>query len=87
MEDTIYSKYLKEPSNAQPRHFESESEMALSSLINIIELAGETMDAINEPVEIPAWVQSKIAVAEDYLESISSFMKHRDTVDIIQGDE
>jgi hypothetical protein len=83
----IFQKYLKSPiEHKGDHHFDGETEMAISSLLNMAERIGEILEVIQTPTELPAWVQSKITIAEDYVESVSSFLKTRDMVDVIKGD-
>jgi hypothetical protein len=83
--DDKYKKFLQTPRGSN-YHQEEEEEMAISSLLNVVERAGEIISTLEQSPEIPAWVQSKITIAEDYLESVASYLKHKDSVDLIQGD-
>jgi hypothetical protein len=56
--------------------FEPESRMLLSQLKNIIENAECLISLIKDKEEVEDWVQSKITIADDYLDKLSNYYKH-----------
>ena len=56
--------------------FEPESQMLISQLKNIIENAECLISLIKDKEEVEDWVQSKITIADDYLDKLSNYYKH-----------
>jgi hypothetical protein len=54
-----------------------EQEMAIGQLKNTIDHASELINLISNVKDIEAWVQSKITTAQDYIETVHSYMKGR----------
>lgn len=54
-----------------------EGEMAKSELRNIIQNAEELFNMLDEDTQLEAWVQSKLARANDYLNSVSQYLKYQ----------
>ena len=64
-ESNCGAKYSREPEQFQ----DHEGEMARSQLLQIIQSASALMNMIEEGDELPAWVQSKLTKAADYLKA------------------
>jgi len=54
-----------------------EFHMLVAQLQNIIENAEELMKMIEGRETIEDWIQSKISVADDYIETARNYYKHR----------
>ena len=54
-----------------------EGEMAKSELRNIIQNAEELFNMLDEDTQLEAWVQSKLTKANDYLNSVSQYLKYQ----------
>ena len=51
--------------------------MAKSELRNIIQNAEELFNMLDEDTQLEAWVQSKLTKANDYLNSVSQYLKYQ----------
>jgi len=72
------AKTIKENSNEyehESGEYDQEGSMAKSQLKNIINHTQELHDSLEDQDNLPEWVQSKLAVADDYLTTISDYMK------------
>jgi hypothetical protein len=54
-----------------------EGEMAKSELRNIIQNAEELFNMLDEDTQLEAWVQSKLTKANDYLSSVTQYLKYQ----------
>jgi hypothetical protein len=54
-----------------------EGEMAKSELRNIIQNAEELFSMLDEDTQLEAWVQGKLAKANDYLNSVTQYLKYQ----------
>lgn len=54
-----------------------EGEMAKSELRNIIQNAEELFNMLDENTQLEAWVQGKLAKANDYLNSVNQYLKYQ----------
>lgn len=76
--DSKWKRFLKESDcgtkySREPEQFQDhEGEMARSQLLQIIQSATALMNMIEEGDELPAWVQSKLTKAADYLKAAQS---------------
>ncbi len=67
-----------------PKKSDHEVEMARQQLIEIAqnaEVIYELIQGVSEMQGLDAWIQKKIVIADDYLESVSSYLKGRVEVD------
>lgn len=55
-----------------------EGEMAISQLKAMMEKAQAVLSMLKPESKLEAWVQSKITLADDYLSSVSDYLKHTD---------
>jgi DNA-binding ferritin-like protein len=72
------AKTIKENSNEyehESGEYDQEGSMAKSQLKNIINHTQELHDMLKDESNLPEWVQSKLAVADDHLTTISDYMK------------
>jgi DNA-binding ferritin-like protein len=72
------AKTIKENSNEyehESGEYDQEGSMAKSQLKNIINHTQELHDSLEDQDNLPEWVQSKLAVADDHLTTISDYMK------------
>jgi hypothetical protein len=54
-----------------------EQEMAISQLKSMIDHASELINLVGNVKDLEAWVQSKITMADDYIETVHSYMNGR----------
>jgi hypothetical protein len=54
-----------------------EQEMAIGQLKTTIDHASELINLIGNVRDLEAWVQSKITTANDYIETVHSYMQSR----------
>jgi hypothetical protein len=54
-----------------------EGEMAKSELRNLIQNAEELFNMLDEDTQLEAWVQSKLTKANDYLNSVTQYLKYQ----------
>lgn len=64
-----------------------EGEMAKSELRNIIQNAEELFNMLDEDTQLEAWVQSKLAKANDYLNSVNQYLKYQSLPNLVSMDE
>lgn len=57
-----------------PREYGYEGEMAMSQLKGIIQHAQELHDMLEPNTDLPEWVQSKITLAYDYMQTACDYM-------------
>ena len=57
-----------------PREYGYEGEMAMSQLKGIIQHAQELHDMLEPDTDLPEWVQSKITLAYDYMQTAADYM-------------
>ena len=57
-----------------PREYGYEGEMAMSQLKGIIQHAQELHDMLEPNTDLPEWVQSKITLAYDYMQTAADYM-------------
>jgi hypothetical protein len=55
-----------------------EGEMAITQLKAMIEKAQAVLSMLKPEAKLEAWVQSKITLADDYMSSVSDYLKHTD---------
>ena len=54
-----------------------EGEMAKSELRNLIQNAEELFNMLDENTQLEAWVQSKLTKANEYLDSVTQYLKYQ----------
>jgi len=54
-----------------------EGEMAKSELRNMIQNAEELFNMLDEDTQLEAWVQSKLTKANDYINSVTQYLKYQ----------
>jgi hypothetical protein len=64
-----------------------EGEMAKSELRNIIQNAEELFNMLDEDTQLEAWVQGKLAKANDYLNSVNQYLKYQSLSNPMPMDE
>lgn len=57
-----------------PREYGYEGEMAMSQLKGILMHAKELHDMLEPNTDLPEWVQSKITLAYDYIQTAADYM-------------
>lgn len=68
---------------AMGRQLDDEGSMALTQLDIIEDAIADLRSAIKDPkMQIPAWVQSKITLASDYLDTVAHYMKSNNEDDM-----
>lgn len=60
--------------NKDPREYGYEGEMAMSQLKGILMHAKQLHDMLEPDTDLPEWVQSKITLAYDYIQTASDYM-------------
>jgi hypothetical protein len=66
---------MKEETAEQRGEYDYEGDMAKSSLKTIIRNAQAMHDMLEDDTNLPEWVQSKLALAEDYMVSATQYMQ------------
>lgn len=54
-----------------------ESQMLIAQLENLIENAQELIQMVQGKNNLEDWVQSKVSIADDYIETLRNYYKHR----------
>jgi biotin-(acetyl-CoA carboxylase) ligase len=62
-------------------------EMAKSELYRIIENAEELFQLLDDNTQLEAWVQSKLTKANEYLDSVTQYLKYQSLPNPISMDE
>jgi hypothetical protein len=57
-----------------PREYGYEGEMAMSQLKGIMQHAQQLHDMLEPDTDLPEWVQSKITLAYDYMQTATDYM-------------
>lgn len=57
-----------------PREYGYEGEMAMSQLKGILQHAKQLHDMLKPDTDLPEWVQSKITLAYDYIQTATDYM-------------
>jgi hypothetical protein len=57
--------------------YDYEGSMAKTSLRLMIEAAQELHDMLADDENLPEWAQAKLVLAEDYIDTVRDYMKHR----------
>lgn len=57
--------------------YDEEGSMAKTSLRLMIEAAQELHDMLADDENLPEWAQAKLVLAEDYIDTVRDYMKHR----------
>lgn len=65
-----------------PREYGFEGEMAMSQLKGIIQHAEELHDMLEPDTDLPEWVQSKITLAYDYMQTATDYMSTEMTEEV-----
>ena len=82
LRDMFMKKYGKTPDNyakgiseaKDPREYGYEGEMAMSQLKGMIMHAKQLHDMLEPETDLPEWVQSKITLAYDYIQTAADYM-------------
>jgi hypothetical protein len=64
-----------------------EGEMAKSELRNVIQNAQEVFNMLDDDTQLEAWVQSKLTKANEYLDSVTQYLKYQSLPNPIHMDE
>ena len=80
-----YQEFIKEstpnliviPKQVANGEMSEEQEMAIGQLKSTISHASELINLIGNVKDIEAWVQSKITTAQDYIETVHSYLQSR----------
>ena len=67
------------PQQAPPEVEDYEGKMARSQLMRTATNASELVQMIQEPDQLPSWVQSKLTKAADYIEAVRSYIQYEKT--------
>jgi hypothetical protein len=65
---------IKPKSSADEGEYGYEGDMAMSQLRSIIRNCEQMLDALDEKTDLPEWVQSKITLAKDYIETSANYL-------------
>ena len=57
------------------QHYDYEGKMAHSQLLSIVKNARDLFNMINSDTQLKSWVQSKLTKAEDYLDSVRTYLE------------
>jgi hypothetical protein len=60
--------------NKDPKEYGYEGEMAMSQLKGVMMHAKQLYDMLEPDTDLPEWVQSKITLAYDYIQTASDYM-------------
>jgi hypothetical protein len=69
------------------QNLDYEGEMAKSELRNVIQNAQEVFDMLDDDTQLEAWVQSKLTKANEYLDSVTQYLKYQSLPNPISMDE
>jgi hypothetical protein len=69
------------------QNLDYEGEMAKSELRNVIQNAQEVFDMLDDNTQLEAWVQSKLTKANEYLDSITQYLKYQSLPNPVSMDE
>jgi hypothetical protein len=80
-----YQEFIKEstpnliviPKQMANGEMSEEQEMAIGQLKSTINHASELINLVGNVKDIEAWVQSKITTAQDYIETVHSYLQSR----------
>ena len=59
---------------------EYRGQMAKIQLMSICDKARELAEMLEEDTQLEGWVESKITIAEDYIETVYDYLKYKDKV-------
>lgn len=65
---------IKPKSKEDEGEYGYEGDMAMSQLRSIIRNSQQMLDALDEKTDLPEWVQSKITLAKDYIETSANYL-------------
>jgi len=65
---------IKPKSSADEGEYGYEGDMAMSQLRSIMRNCQQMLDALDEKTDLPEWVQSKITLAKDYIETSANYL-------------
>ncbi len=65
---------IKPKSREDQGEYGYEGDMAMSQLRSIIRNSQQMLDALDEKTDLPEWVQSKITLAKDYIETSANYL-------------
>lgn len=68
-----FNEYLEEAKD--PGEYDYEGEMAKTQLRTVLDAAQELHDMLSDDENLPEWVQKKIAMAKDYVDTARDYMK------------
>jgi len=72
-----FTSFIKEASgNDEDNYDEFRGQMARTQLMSIAEKAGELAEEMKDDTQLEAWVESKITLAEDYIQTIYDYLKY-----------
>jgi len=73
----LNTQQLEEDAELDVGEYDEEGAMAKTSLRLIIEAAQELHDMMADDENLPEWAQAKLTLAEDYIDTVRDYMKHR----------
>jgi LysM repeat protein len=68
-----------------PREYGYEGDMAVSQLKSIISNSTDLLDMMKPETDLPEWVQSKITLAQDYIQTAADYMKTESVDEAVKG--
>ena len=72
-----FTTFLKEASgNDADNYDEFRGQMARTQLMSIAEKAGELAKDVQDDAQLEAWVESKITLAEDYIQTVYDYLRY-----------
>lgn len=79
LKDTIKKVLLNEVSGSDHDDYdEYRGQMARVQLKSIVEKATGMLQDIQDDTQLEAWVESKITLAEDYIQTVYDYLKHKE---------
>ena len=72
-----FTTFLKEASgNDSDNYDEFRGQMARTQLMSVSDKARELAMEIKDDTQLEAWVESKITIAEDYIQTVYDYLKY-----------
>jgi hypothetical protein len=71
----INFKQFQEAKKKDEREYGYEGEMVMSQLQSMMRNAKELLSMVEPNTDLPEWVQSKITLAQDYIQTANDYMK------------
>lgn len=77
--DTIKKVLINEVSGSNHDDYdEYRGQMAIVQLRSIVEKANAMLATMRDDTQLEAWVEAKITLAEDYIQTVYDYLKHKE---------